>query len=73
MNETVKIWLIDMIDAEIKEVTSNISNQKLWMHGVTDVETVAMFVSNINDLEEYKEILFTLRKQIYGGKINARN
>jgi hypothetical protein len=60
-----------MIDTEIKEVTGDISNQRLWIHGTIDIETTAMFVSNIKELEEYRETLINLRKQIYGGKINV--
>lgn len=71
MNETTQIRLLDMVDAEIKKVTGDIANQKLWIQGTADIETTAMLVSNVKELEEYRETLFNLRKQIYGGKLDV--
>ena len=40
MNETVKIWLENFINKEIKDVIDNIENRKTWCNGISDKETL---------------------------------
>lgn len=39
MNETVKIWLENLINNEIDDVLGNIENRKIWLLGSSDKET----------------------------------
>lgn len=64
MDEMIKIWLTEMLDREIKETNSNISNNVLWAHGSHTEPEAEMFTQNIASLEEYKEVLLKLKKQV---------
>ena len=70
MSETVKLWLLTMLEGELKNVDSDISNNRLWQKGCSDDETIMMYEQNITDLEEYKEVLSQMRGQIEEGKLN---
>lgn len=72
MNEMTKIWLVEMIDNEIKETNGNISNNTLWAHGSETPEIAENFIQTISELEDYKQLLLTMKNQIESeGKINV--
>lgn len=70
MSETVKLWLLAMLEGEFKNVDSDISNNRLWQKGCSDDETAMMYEQNITDLEEYKEVLSQMRGQVEKGTLN---
>ncbi len=70
MSETVKLWLLAMLEGELKNVDSDISNNRLWQKGCSDDETTMMYEQNITDLEEYKEVLSQMRGQIEEGRLS---
>lgn len=71
MSETVKLWLLAMLEGEFKNVDSDISNNRLWQKGCLDDETTMMYEQNITDLEEYKEVLSQMRGQVEKGTLNV--
>lgn len=71
MSETVKLWLLAMLEGELKNVDSDISNNRLWQKGCSDDETTMMYEQNITDLEEYKEVLSQMRGQVEKGTLNV--
>ena len=70
MSETVKLWLLAMIEGELKNVDGDISNNRVWQKGCSDEETTFMYEQNIADLEEYKEVLSQLKEQTENGGLN---
>ena len=76
MSETVKFWYEDFleevhknptledIEKEIKEAQESLENNKLWLKGsLTDSDRQA-FESNIEDIEEYLEVLNELKNNL---------
>ena len=59
MNETVKIWLEDLINKEIDDVLGNIKNSKIWLLGSSDKETTQ---AQLDNLSLYNEYLIALKK-----------
>lgn len=57
MNETVKQWFRDLYQDAIDESTAAISNERIWQKGATTDEEIAMHEQNIEELEEYIEVL----------------
>lgn len=63
MNETVKIWLEGLYEAEIRETKVAIENEYTWELGY-DGEEPNPHSENIKQLKEYLEILEEKLKEI---------
>lgn len=73
MSETVKFWYEDFleevhknptledIEKEIKEAQGSLENNKLWLKGSLTNSDRRAFESNIEDIEEYLEVLNELK------------
>lgn len=59
MNETVKIWLENLINNEIDDVLGNIENRKIWLLESSDKETSQ---AQLDNLSLYNEYLIALKK-----------
>lgn len=59
MNETVKIWLENLINNEIDDVLGNIENRKIWCLGSNNKED---FQEQLDNLSLYNEYLIALKK-----------
>ena len=59
MNETVKIWLENLINNEIDDVLSTIKNSKIWLLGSNNKED---FQAQLDNLSLYNEYLIALKK-----------
>lgn len=64
MNETVKIWLENFINREIKDVIDNIENRKIWCNEISDKETLQTQLDNLALDNEYLTALKTLKNRI---------
>lgn len=64
MNETVKIWLENFINKEIKDVIDNIENRKIWCNEISDKETLQTQLDNLVLDNEYLTALKTLKNRI---------
>lgn len=64
MNETVKIWLENFINREIKDVIDNIENRKIWCNEISDKETLRTQLDNLALDNEYLTALKTLKNRI---------
>lgn len=56
MNETVKIWLVELYSKEIVEIKGTISNERIWELGY-EGEEPNPHTENIEVLKEYLEVL----------------
>ena len=63
-NETIQIWVEDMLNNEIHEAQGTIANEHLWGLGSETPEDEMMHSDNIETLREYIEVLETLKKEI---------
>lgn len=59
MNETVKIWLENLINKEIDDVLDDIENRKIWLLGSNNKED---FQAQLDNLSLYNEYLIALKK-----------
>lgn len=59
MNETVKIWLENLINKEIDDVLDDIENRKIWLLGSNNKED---FQEQLDNLSLYNEYLIALKK-----------
>lgn len=64
MNETVKIWLEDLINKEIDEVLGTIKNSKIWLLGSNNKEDFQAQLDNLSLYNEYLIALKTLKNRI---------
>lgn len=64
MNETVKIWLENFINREIKDVIDNIENRKICCNGICDKEALQVQLDNLSLDSEYLTALKTLQNRI---------
>lgn len=64
MNETVKIWLEDLINREIDEVLDNIESGKAWCLEISDKEVLQIQLDNLCLDNEYLAALKALKKRI---------
>lgn len=76
MRETVKFWYEDFleevnknptledIEKEIMETQGAIENNKLWLKGSSTDSDMQAFESNLEDLEEYLEVLNELKNDL---------
>lgn len=71
MTDIMKIRLLAMIDEEMKQVVGMISNETVWMHGSATEEESQMHMSNIADLEEYRDTLLRIRERTVEDDLNV--
>lgn len=64
MNETVKIWLENLINNEIDDVLGNIKNSKIWLLGSNNKEDYQEQLDNLSLYNEYFTALKTLKNRI---------
>lgn len=64
MNETVKIWLENLINNEIDDVLGNIENRKIWLLESSDKETSQAQLEDLSLDNEYLTALKTLKNRI---------
>ena len=64
MNETVKIWLDDLINKEIDDVLGNIKNSKIWLLGSNNKEDFQAQLDNLSLYNEYVIALKTLKNRV---------
>lgn len=64
MTETIKNWLTQLYEREIKEALSLISNERIWMMGTDVWEEEKMHLDNMENLNEYIATLRTLLNNI---------
>lgn len=57
MNELSKIWYLDMLSREIKDIKEAIANETLWLNAAENAEELNMSQENINAQEEYLQLL----------------
>lgn len=64
MTELFKTRLIEMLDAEIKSVNADISNNNIWLKSCVTRQEQTAYIENIVDLEEYRDILSEMKRQV---------
>lgn len=64
MTETIKNWLTQLYEREIKESLSSISNERILMMGTDVWEDEKMHLDNMENLNEYIATLRTLLNDI---------
>lgn len=64
MNETVKIWLENLINKEIDDVRGNIKNREIWLLGCSDKEVMQIQLDNLLLDSDYLAALKTLKNRI---------
>lgn len=64
MNETVKIWLENLINKEIDDVRGNIENRKIWLLGSSDKEAIQIQLDNLCLDSDYLAALKALKNRI---------
>ena len=64
MNETVKIWLEDLINKEIDGVLDDIESRKTWCLGIDDKEALQIQLDNLCLDNEYLTALKILKNRI---------
>lgn len=64
MNETVKIWLENLINKEIDDVRGNIKNREIWLLGCSDKEVMQIQLDRLSLYNEYLTTLKILKNRI---------
>lgn len=64
MNETVKIWLEDLINKEIDEVLDDIESRKTWCLKISDKEVLQIQLDKLCLDNDYLTALKTLKNRI---------
>lgn len=64
MTETIKNWLTQLYEREIKEALGSISNERIWLMGTDVWEEEKMHLDNMENLNEYIVTLKTLMNDI---------
>ena len=64
MNETVKIWLENVINEEMDDVLGTIKNSKIWLLGSNNKEDFQAQLDNLSLYNEYLIALKTLKNRI---------
>lgn len=64
MTETIKNWLTQLYETEIKEVKGTISNNKYLIYSAKDEREEYMYAQNEMELREYLEVLEELKKKV---------
>jgi hypothetical protein len=68
MTETIKNWLTQLYEREIKEALSSISNERIWLMGSDVWEEEKMHLDNMANLNEYITTLKILLNDIRDAK-----
>jgi hypothetical protein len=71
MSELIKARMLSMIDNELKEVSGDLSNNRIWRDGSETQEDSSMFEENMCDLVEYEEMLLEIREKVAEDKFNV--
>lgn len=64
MNETVKLWLENLINKEIDDVLDDIESRKTWCLKVSDKEVLQIQLDKLCLDNEYLTALKTLKNRI---------
>lgn len=64
MNETVKVWLENLINKEIDDVLDDIENRKTWCLGISDKEVLQIQLDKLCLDNDYLTALKTLKNRI---------
>lgn len=64
MNETVKIWLEDLISKEIDDVLDDIESRKTWCFKASDKEAFQIQLDNLLLDSDYLAALKALKNRI---------
>lgn len=64
MNETVKIWLEDLINKEIDEVLDDIKSRNTWCLEISDKEVLQILLDKLCLDNEYLTALKALKNHI---------
>ena len=64
MNETVKIWLEDLINKEIDGVLDDIESRKTWCLEISDKEALQILLDRLCLDNEYLTVRKTLKNRI---------
>ena len=64
MNETVKIWLENLINKEIDDVLDDIENRKTWCLGISDKEVLQILLDRLCLDNEYLIALKKLKNRV---------
>ena len=64
MNETVKIWLEDLINKEIDEVLDDIESRKTWCLEISDKEVLQILLDRLCLDNAYLTALKALKNRI---------
>lgn len=64
MNETVKIWLENLINKEIDDVLDDIKSRKTWCLGISDKEVLQTQLDGLCLDNEYLTALKILKNRI---------
>ena len=64
MNETVKIWLENLINKEIDDVLDDIESRKTWCLGIGDKEALQTQLDNLCLDNEYLIALKKLKNRV---------
>ena len=70
MTETIKNWLTQLYEREIKEALGSISNERTWLMGSDVWEEEKMHLDNMTNLNEYITTLKILLNDIREAKDN---
>lgn len=68
MSMMTKIWLAELYHKEIQMVNVQISDNNRWLLSSQTDEEAEMFTHNIASLEEYKQTLEELLKEVMEGQ-----
>ena len=64
MNETVKIWLENLINKEIDDVLDDIESRKTWCLEISDKEAIQILLDRLCLDNEYLTVLKTLKNRV---------
>ena len=64
MNETVKIWLENLINKEIDDVLDDIESRKTWCLGISDKEVLQILLDRLCLDNDYLTALKILKNRI---------
>lgn len=64
MNETVKIWLENLINKEIDDVLDDIESRKTWCLGISDKEVLQILLDRLCLDNEYLIALKKLKNRV---------
>lgn len=64
MNETVKIWLENLINKEIDDVLDDIESRKTWCLGISDKEALQILLDRLCLDNNYLTALKILKNRI---------